>query len=154
MSRQSSGKSASRQRSYERSSSDVKERCSREHASSERVTPCFRESDLQLARCFSTVQLAPPHGRLVESDGSYGAEPRPCPGLLGGPTVLWCLITFGKDKLMDLYTCIIMQGINLTVINQSSHLSLAFFRDQTPHKNTHYSLYRFKAWLKFPHCPK
>ncbi len=52
------------------------------------VTPCFRESDLQLARCFSTVQLAPPHGRLVESDGSYGAEPRPCPGLLGGPTVL------------------------------------------------------------------
>ncbi len=55
---------------------------------SESVTPCFRESDLQLARCFSTVQLAPPHGRLVESDGSYGAEPRPCPGLLGGPTVL------------------------------------------------------------------
>ncbi len=58
------------------------------HAMFQRVTPCFRESDLQLARCFSTVQLAPPHGRLVESDGSYGAEPRPCPGLLGGPTVL------------------------------------------------------------------
>ncbi len=59
MSRQSSGKSASRQRSYERSSSDVKERCSREpraervqerHAMFQResraesVTPCFRES--------------------------------------------------------------------------------------------------------------
>ncbi len=65
---------------------------------SKSVTPCFRESDLQLARCFSTVQLAPPHGRLVESDRPYGAEPRPCPGLLGGPTVLGYLITFGKDK--------------------------------------------------------
>ncbi len=54
----------------------------------ESVTPCSRESDLQLARCFSTVQLAPPHGRPVESDCPYGAEPRPCPGLLGGPTVL------------------------------------------------------------------
>ncbi len=84
-----------------------KERCSREpraervqerHAMFQRVTPCFRESDLQLARCFSTVQLAPPHGRLVESDRPYGAEPRPCPGLLGGPTVLGYLITFGKDK--------------------------------------------------------
>ncbi len=53
-----------------------------------RHVPESRERDLQLARCFSTVQLAPPHGRLVESDGSYGAEPRPCPGLLGGPTVL------------------------------------------------------------------
>ncbi len=77
------------------------QRCSRERDTrvkrqessqvQESVTPCSRESrarDLQLARCFSTVQLAPPHGRLVESDGSYGAEPRPCPGLLGGPTVL------------------------------------------------------------------
>ncbi len=76
------------------------QRCSRERATrvkpssrerQESVTPCSRESresDLQLARCFSTVQLAPPHGQLVESDGSYGAEPRPCPGLLGGPTVL------------------------------------------------------------------
>ncbi len=32
---------------------------------------------------FSTVRLAPAHGRLVESDCPYGAEPRPCPGLLG-----------------------------------------------------------------------
>ncbi len=54
----------------------------------ERVQERVQESDLQLARCFSTVQLAPPHGRLVESDRPYGAEPRPCPGLLGGPTVL------------------------------------------------------------------
>ncbi len=53
-----------------------------------RATPCSRESDLRLARCFSTVRLAPTHGRLVESDCPYGAEPRPCPGLLGGPTVL------------------------------------------------------------------
>ncbi len=32
---------------------------------------------------FSTVQLGPAHGRLVESDCPYGAEPRPCPGFLG-----------------------------------------------------------------------
>ncbi len=80
------------------------QRCSRERATrvkrqessqvqesvkrASRHVPESRERDFQLARCFSTVQLAPPHGRLVESDGSYGAEPRPCPGLLGGPTVL------------------------------------------------------------------
>ncbi len=61
------------------------------HATFERVQERVQESrerDFQLARCFSTVQLAPPHGRLVESDRPYGAEPRPCPGLLGGPTVL------------------------------------------------------------------
>ncbi len=58
------------------------------HATFERVQERVQERDLQLARCFSTVQLAPPHGRLVESDRPYGAEPRPCPGLLGGPTVL------------------------------------------------------------------
>ncbi len=81
---QSSGKSASRQRSYERYSRDVQEP---RHVR-ERVQERVQERDLQLARCFSTVQLAPPHGRLVESDRPYGAEPRPCPGLLGGPTVL------------------------------------------------------------------
>ncbi len=84
---QSSGKSASRQRSYERYSRDVQEPID-VHAKSQarqepRVKPCSRESDLRLARCFSTVQLGPAHGRLVESDCPYGAEPRPCPGLLG-----------------------------------------------------------------------
>ncbi len=87
---QSSGKSASRQRSYEGYSRDVNEPIdvhAKSHAMFESVTPCSRESDLRRARCFSTVRLAPPHGRLVESDCPYGAEPRPCPGLLGGPKV-------------------------------------------------------------------
>ncbi len=80
---QSSGKSASRQRSYERYSRDVNEPIdvhAKSHAMFERES---RESDLRLARCFSTVQLGPAPGRLVESDCPYGAEPRPCPGLLG-----------------------------------------------------------------------
>ncbi len=72
------------------------------------------ESDLQLARCFSTVQLAPPHGRLVESDGSYGAEPRPCPGLLGGDQK-FCDVSLllGRIHFIALYTCIITQGIEI-----------------------------------------
>ncbi len=77
---QSSGKSASRQRSYERYSRDVQEPID-VHAKSHAMFE--RERFLRLARCFSTVQLGPAHGRLVESDCPYGAEPRPCPGLLG-----------------------------------------------------------------------
>ncbi len=56
---------------------------------SEMFKPCSRESERQkrasapLARRFKTDQLGPAHGRLVESDCPYGAEPRPCPGLLG-----------------------------------------------------------------------
>ncbi len=103
---QSSGESASRQRSYERYSRDVQE--------PRHVRERVQESDLQLARCFSTVQLAPPHGRLVESDCPYGAEPRPCPGLLGGDQKFCDLsCTFGIDKLTDNYTCIIMQGAKI-----------------------------------------
>ncbi len=105
---QSSGKSASRQRSYERYSRDVNEPID-VHAKSHAMF----ESDLRLARCFSTVRLAPPHGRLVESDCPYGAEPRPCPGLLGGPKFCDISCTFGIDKLTDLYTCIIMQGAKI-----------------------------------------
>ncbi len=79
-----------------------------------RVKPCSRESDLRPARCFSTVQLAPPHGWLVESDCPYGAEPRPCPGLLGW-NFTFCDISplLGKINFIDLYTCIIMQGIKI-----------------------------------------
>ncbi len=43
---------------------------------------CSRES-FATGTLFSTVQLGPAHGRLVESDCPYGAEPRPCPGFLG-----------------------------------------------------------------------
>ncbi len=105
---QSSGKSASRQRSYECYSRDVNKPID-VHAKSHAMF----ESDFRLARCFSTVRLAPPHGRLVESDCPYGAEPRPCPGLLGGPKFCDISCTFGIDKLTDLYTCIIMQGAKI-----------------------------------------
>ncbi len=96
---QSSGKSASRQRSYERYSRDVQERqamfegCSREsrhvQESHAMFKGCSRESRHVRERAFCnwrvvlTVQLGPARGRLVESDCPYGAEPRPCPGLLG-----------------------------------------------------------------------
>ncbi len=76
---QSSGKSASRQRakkyqqSYERCSRDVQESQARQEPRARFATGAL----------FSTVQLGPAHGRLVESDCPYGVEPRPCPGLLG-----------------------------------------------------------------------
>ncbi len=79
---QSSGKSASRQRakkyqqSYEGCSRDVQEMFKRAQSQERRERFATRA-------LFSTVQLAPTHGRLVESDCPYGAEPRPCPGLLG-----------------------------------------------------------------------
>ncbi len=48
----------------------------------------------------------------------------------------------GRINFMDLYTCIIMQGIKFNGHQHSlSHLSLAFFRDQTPHNNTHITVY-------------
>ncbi len=62
---------------------EPRESSAKSQAEFKRVKPCSRENDLRLARCFSTVQLGPAHGRLVESDCPYGAEPRPCPGLLG-----------------------------------------------------------------------
>ncbi len=48
----------------------------------------FQRESFATGALFKTVQLGPPHGQLVESDRPYGAEPRPCPGLLGGPKVL------------------------------------------------------------------
>ncbi len=81
---QSSGKSASRQRSYERYSRDVQERqamfegCSRE---SSHVQEMFKRESFATGALFKTVQLGPDRGRLVESDCPYGAMP--CPGLLG-----------------------------------------------------------------------
>ncbi len=95
---QSSGKSASRQRakkyqqSYERCSRDVQE-------SHEMFKPRERFATRAL---FSTVRLAPAHGRLVESDCPYGAEPRPCPGLLG-----WNL-----SSVISLH---FWEGINLSI---------------------------------------
>ncbi len=72
---QSSGKSASRQRA------------SQERRSTRKVTSAvqemFKRERFATGALFSTVQLGPAHGRLVESDCPYGAEPRPCPGLLG-----------------------------------------------------------------------
>ncbi len=48
-----------------------------------RVRESEEESERAARASFKTVQLGPARGRLVESDCPYGAEPRPCPGLLG-----------------------------------------------------------------------
>ncbi len=102
---QSSGKSASRQRSYERYSRDVQERqamfegCSREFCDWRVVLnsptwPCPR------AACRIRLSVwggAPPMSRLAGVDQKF------------------CDIscTFGIDNLTDLYTCIIMQGAQI-----------------------------------------
>ncbi len=92
---QSSGKSASRQRSYERYSRDVQERqamfegCSRErHAMFERVTLCSRESVLQLARCLKQSNLALPAGGLSNPIVRMGRSPAHVQACWGGPKVL------------------------------------------------------------------
>ncbi len=43
----------------------------------------FERESFATGALFKTVQLGPARRRLVESDCPYGAEPRPCPGLLG-----------------------------------------------------------------------
>ncbi len=104
---QSSGKSASRQRSYERYSRNVQERqamfegCSREsrhvqesHAMFKRVTPCSRERVLQLARCFKQSNLALPAGGLSNPIVRMGRSPAHVQACWGGPKVLWYLMHF------------------------------------------------------------
>ncbi len=100
---QSSGKSASRQRA------------SQERRSTRKVTSavqamfkrCSRES-FATGALFSTVQLGPAHGQLVESDCPYGAEPRPCPGFLGLMSK-WSNISFIPWKIQTyrLYICLV-----------------------------------------------
>ncbi len=55
-------------------------RCSR---ASSHVQEMFKRESFATGALLSTVQLGPAHGRLVEYDCPYGAEPRPCPGFLG-----------------------------------------------------------------------
>ncbi len=65
----------------------VRARAGRERVKSEeapeKLRALFKRERFATGALFSTVQLGPAHGRLVESDCPYGAEPRPCPGLLG-----------------------------------------------------------------------
>ncbi len=65
----------------------VRARAGRKRRSTRKVTSAvqemFKRERFATGALFSTVQLGPAHGRLVESDCPYGAEPRPCPGLLG-----------------------------------------------------------------------
>ncbi len=62
---------------------------------------------------FSTVQLAPPHGRLVESDGSYGRSPAHVQACWVDQQFCDVSSLLGRINFMDLYTCIIMQGITI-----------------------------------------
>ncbi len=82
---QSSGKSASRQRSYERYSRDVQE----SHAMFERVNRCScQESDLRLARCFQQSDLPLPTGGLSNPIVRMGRSPAHVQACWGGPKVL------------------------------------------------------------------
>ncbi len=130
MSRQSSGKSASRQRSYERSSSDVKERCSREprasrhvlesHAMFQRVTPCFRESRHVSERVicnwrvvFQQSNLLLPTGGLSNPMVRMGRSPAHVQACWVDQQFCDVSSLLGRINFMDLYTCIIMQGIKI-----------------------------------------
>ncbi len=68
-----------------RESSRVQEsfRSTRKVTSDVQERAMFKRERFATGALFSTVQLGPAHGRLVESDCPYGAESRPCPGFLG-----------------------------------------------------------------------
>ncbi len=130
---QSSGKSTSRQRSYERYSRDVQEPidvhakraiCDSRVVFNSLTCPCPR------AACRIRLSVwggAPPMSRLAGVDQKF------------------CDIscTFGIDKLTDLYTCIYYAGVLKFNGHQHSlsHPRLAFFRDQTLHFKTHITVY-------------
>ncbi len=78
---QCSGKSASRQRSYERYSRDVQERQAM-------FEVCSREAVLQLARCFKQSNLALPAGGLSNPIVRMGRSPAHVQACWGGPKVL------------------------------------------------------------------
>ncbi len=104
---QSSGKSASRQRSYERYSRDVQERqamfegCSRESESQEK-------SVLRLARCFKQSNLALPAGGLSNPIVRMGRSP-PMSRLSGGGiyVVRHSSHSVEDTNLQILYACLV-----------------------------------------------
>ncbi len=133
MSRQSSGKSASRQRSYERSSSDVKERCSREpraervqerHAmfqrakSRESQEPRASRHVSERAICnwrvvFQQSNLLLPTGGLSNPMVRMGRSPAHVQACWVDQQFCDVSSLLGRINFMDLYTCIIMQGIKI-----------------------------------------
>ncbi len=110
---QSSGKSASRQRSYERYSRDVQERqamfegCSRESRHVQEREFCNWRVVLN-----SSTWPCPWAACRIRLSVWGGAPPM---SRLAGVDQKFCDIscTFGIDKLTDLYTCIIMQGAQI-----------------------------------------
>ncbi len=129
MSRQSSGKSASRQRSYERSSSDVKERCSREPRA-ERVQERDQERHAMFQRAicnwrvvFQQSNLLLPTGGLSNPMVRMGRSPAHVQACWVDQQFCDVSSLLGRINFMDLYTCIIMQGIKiLLVINTVYHI--------------------------------
>ncbi len=74
----------------------------------------FQRERFATGALFFNSPICPAPGRLVESDRPYGAEPRPCPCLLGGDQK-FCDVSLllGRIHFIALYTCIITQGIKI-----------------------------------------
>ncbi len=106
---QSSGKSASRQRSYEHYSRDVQEPID-VHAKSHAM---FERERFATGALFSTVQLGPAHGGLSNPIVRMGRSPAHVQACWVDQKFCDISCTFGIDKLTDLYTCIIMQGAKI-----------------------------------------
>ncbi len=117
---QSSGESASRQRSYERYSRDVQEP---RHVR-ERVTPCSRESHAMFKRefkraicnwrvVFQQSNLPLPTGGLSNPIVRMGRSPAHVQDCWVDQKFCDISCTLKIDKLTDLYTCIIIQGAKI-----------------------------------------
>ncbi len=102
---QSSGKSASRQRSYERYSRDV------QRARESRAT--MFERAICDWRFFQQSNLALPTGGLSNPIVRMGRSPAHVQACWVDQKFCDISCTFGIDKLTDLYTCIIMQGAKI-----------------------------------------
>ncbi len=106
---QSSVKSASRQRSYERYSRDVQEPIdvhAKSHAMFEREICDWRV-------VFQQSNLALPTGGLSNPIVRMGRSPAHVQACWVDQKFCDISCTFGIDKLTDLYTCIIMQGAKI-----------------------------------------
>ncbi len=137
--------------SYERSSRDVQEREPRESSAksqakfkrASRHVPESREREICNWRVvFQQSNLLLPTGGLSNPMVRMGRSPAHVQACWVDQQFCDVSSLLGRINFIDLYTCIIMQGIKFNGHQHSlSHLSLAFFRDQTPHTNTHITVY-------------
>ncbi len=110
---QSSGKSASRQRSYERYSRDVQEPIdvhAKSHAMFERA---FKSAICNWRVVFQQSNLPLPTGGLSNPIVRMGRSPAHVQDCWVDQKFCDISCTLKIDKLTDLYTCIIMQGAKI-----------------------------------------